>query len=389
MSRVERAEASQAAQERQAASVRKRKKKKKGGCLWILVLILAILVAGGGYYTMGLRPVDPNSDEQIVVDIPNGSGASTIVEILDEAGLVKNKFCAKVNSRIGHYNSLQANTYIFSPSMSFQEIMTAINTGDFDYLSKESIEVKDGARLQQVAEAVSEKLPYSADEILEKWADTDYLNELIDRYWFLTDEILNKDVMYPLEGYLYADTYIVTDNMTLESFTEMCLDRMDEELSERRGEIGFIGERISSPSIECTQVAVDKSVLIAPADYDIPSAIKLTDAIQYPFIWRETGSATRRSFEQAALKLGFEKDEFEVAALVDDMDTMIRSVEAGLGVAIISDKLASSLGGKVKVADIKDFNEDRVFYMISLKSTSFSPAAEAFSEYVKENINIK
>ena len=267
MSRVERAEASQAAQERQAASVRKRKKKKKGGCLWILVLILAILVAGGGYYTMGLRPVDPNSDEQIVVDIPNGSGASTIVEILDEAGLVKNKFCAKVNSRIGHYNSLQANTYIFSPSMSFQEIMTAINTGDFDYLSKESIEVKDGARLQQVAEAVSEKLPYSADEILEKWADKDYLNELIDRYWFLTDEILNKDVMYPLEGYLYADTYIVTDNMTLESFTEMCLDRMDEELSERRGEIessGFtVHQLLTLTSIVTKEATADDQAGVA------------------------------------------------------------------------------------------------------------------------------
>ncbi|MBQ1329245.1 MAG: endolytic transglycosylase MltG [Mogibacterium sp.] len=267
MSRVERAEASQAAQERQAASVRKRKKKKKGGCLWILILILAILVAGGGYYTMGLRPVDPNSDEQIVVDIPNGSGASTIVEILDEAGLVKNKFCAKVNSRIGHYNSLQANTYIFSPSMSFQEIMTAINTGDFDYLSKESIEVKDGARLQQVAEAVSEKLPYSADEILEKWADTDYLNELIDRYWFLTDEILNKDVMYPLEGYLYADTYIVTDNMTLESFTEMCLDRMDEELSERRGEIessGFtVHQLLTLTSIVTKEATADDQAGVA------------------------------------------------------------------------------------------------------------------------------
>lgn len=267
MSRVERAEASQAAQERQAASVRKRKKKKKGGCLWILVLILAILVAGGGYYTMGLRPVDPNSDEQIVVDIPNGSGASTIVEILDEAGLVKNKFCAKVNSRIGHYNSLQANTYIFSPSMSFQEMMTAINTGDFDYLSKESIEVKDGARLQQVAEAVSEKLPYSADEILEKWADKDYLNELIDRYWFLTDEILNKDVMYPLEGYLYADTYIVTDNMTLEGFTEMCLDRMDEELSERRGEIessGFtVHQLLTLTSIVTKEATADDQAGVA------------------------------------------------------------------------------------------------------------------------------
>lgn len=160
-------------------------------------------------------------------------------------------------------------------------------------------------------------------------------------------------------------------------------------IMERRGEVGFIGEMISSSSIECTKVAVDKSVLIAPVDYNIPSRIKLADAIQYPFIWRETGSATRRTFEQTALRSGFEKEEFEVAALVDDMDTMIRSVEAGLGVAIISEKVASSIGGRVKVADIEDFNEDRVFYMINLKSTSYSPAAEAFISYVKTVMNEK
>ncbi len=157
-------------------------------------------------------------------------------------------------------------------------------------------------------------------------------------------------------------------------------------IMERRGEIGFIGEKINSSSIQCTKVAVDGSVLIAPADYDIPSKIKLADAIRYPFIWRETGSATRKAFELAALRSGFEKDEFEVAALVDDMDTMIRSVEAGLGVAIISEKVASSIKGRVKVAEVEDFSEDRVFYMISLGSTSFSPAAEAFSGFVKEKI---
>ena len=160
-----------------------------------------------------------------------------------------------------------------------------------------------------------------------------------------------------------------------------------ENITERRGEIGFIGEKINLSSMECTKVAVDKSVLIAPVNYDMPSSIKLADAIQFPFIWRETGSATRRTFEQAALRSGFEKDEFEVAALVDDMDTMIRSVEAGLGVAIISEKVASSLGGRVQVADIEDFSEDRVFYMINLKSISFSPAAEAFSEYVKKSVS--
>ncbi len=185
---------------------------------------------------------------------------------------------------------------------------------------------------------------------------------------FLPDLLSGFRAVHPRIQYYVSvsDTQAVIDNIT-----------------ERRGEVGFIGEKINSSTIECTKVAADKSVLIAPVDYNIPSRIKLADVIQYPFIWRETGSATRRTFEQTALKSGFEKEEFEVAALVDDMDTMIRSVEAGLGVAIISEKVASSIGGRVKVSEIEDFNEDRVFYMISLKSTSYSPAAEAFSSYVK------
>ena len=129
---------------------------------------------------------------------------------------------------------------------------------------------------------------------------------------FLPDLLSGFRVTHPgIQYYVsVSDTQTVIDNIT-----------------ERRGEIGFIGDKISSPSIECTKVAVDKSVLIAPVDFGIPSTIKLSDAIQYPFIWRETGSATRRAFEQEALKSGFEKEEFEVAALVDDMDTIIRSVE--------------------------------------------------------------
>ncbi|MBR3330973.1 MAG: endolytic transglycosylase MltG [Mogibacterium sp.] len=251
MSRVERAEAREERAARQAEAdiqqaetvkVKKKKKNKGCGCLALLILVLAVLVGAGGYYTLGLMPVDPGSEEKVVVEIPNGSGASAIVEILDDAGLVKNKFCAKVNGRIGGYNSLKANTYIFSPSMSFKEIMTIINEGTFEYISKESVEVKDGARLQQVAEAISEQLPYTADEILEKWSDKEYLNQLIDKYWFLTDEILDNDVMYPLEGYLYADTYFVTsDNSDIEGFTEMCLDRMDEVLTERKDAIQASG----------------------------------------------------------------------------------------------------------------------------------------------------
>lgn len=239
MSRLERSEIREGRAQRQAEAAKAAKgKKKKGGFLPVLILVLAILVAFGGFYTLGLRPVEPGNEDDVVVDIPNGTGASQIVEILDEAGLVKNKLCAKINTKIGGYKSLQASTYVFNRGMAFPQIMKAINTNDFNYISKESIEVKDGARLEQVAEAMAEKLPYSQEEIIKTWADKKYLNQLMEKYWFLTKDILGKDVMYPLEGYLYADTYYVSsDDMTIESFTEMCLDRMQEELDPRKDDI--------------------------------------------------------------------------------------------------------------------------------------------------------
>lgn len=239
MSRIERSEMRDERAQRRA---KQPKTKKSGKLLPIILLVLVLLVGFGGFYTLGLRPVEPGNTDEVIVDIPSGTGASQIVEILDESGLVKNKFCAKVNSKIGGYNSLQASTYVFNKAMSFPAIMNAINTNDFDYRLKESIEVKDGARLTQVAEAAAEQLGVSEEEILDKWADKKYLHELIKKYWFLTDAILDKDVMYPLEGYLYADTYYISpDNSTIESFTEMCLDRMDEELTPRKDAIKASG----------------------------------------------------------------------------------------------------------------------------------------------------
>lgn len=159
-----------------------------------------------------------------------------------------------------------------------------------------------------------------------------------------------------------------------------------ENILERRGEIGFVGDEPLNSNLDVTRVSTDKVVMIAPNMYDIPGRISMTDAVTYPFIWRETGSATRKSFEAAAASMGFDKEVFEVAALFDDMDSIIRSVEAGLGVAIISEKVAASIGSRIRIVEIENFNEERSFYMINLRSMSLSPAADAFVQYVKAHI---
>ena len=37
--------------------------------------------------------------------------------------------------------------------------------------------------------------------------DSSYIKSLIEKYWFLTDSILDSNIYYPLEGYLAPDTY--------------------------------------------------------------------------------------------------------------------------------------------------------------------------------------
>ena len=89
-----------------------------------------------------------------------------------------------------------------------------------------------------------------------------------DGYWFLTDDILDEKVMNPLEGYLYADTYFLTaGNNDIEGFTEMCLDRMDTELTARKDRIdasGFsVHEFLTLTSIVTKEATADDQAAVA------------------------------------------------------------------------------------------------------------------------------
>lgn len=220
--------------------------RRSGGRLKILLIVLGIIVvilaAGIFVYAGGVGAVDSDDDTAVNVSIPQGSGSSVIVEILDQNGLIKNKTMAKIHARIGRYNSLQANTYTFNKTMTVPEMFKAINTGDFNYILKNELVVREGLTIPETAEALAENLPFSKDEIIDKWRDETYLKSLISEYWFITDKILDDDIMYPLEGYLYPETYFITEeNPTIESVTKIMLDKMDEELTAKKSDIDSSG----------------------------------------------------------------------------------------------------------------------------------------------------
>ncbi|MBQ6622801.1 MAG: LysR family transcriptional regulator [Mogibacterium sp.] len=159
---------------------------------------------------------------------------------------------------------------------------------------------------------------------------------------------------------------------------------------ERIGELGFVGERSNNPNLEYHKIFTDHTVLVVPSSME-PASETMTfeQIVALPFVWRENGSATRKSFEEAAIKRGYARAMFETVALFNDLDAIIRSVEEGLGVSILSEQTVRKINSdRVRTVRIDGFDEIRNFYMVNLKGVVLSPVAEAFKDYVKANRKI-
>jgi len=197
----------------------------------IAVLIIAALAGGYAMFSSGVKAVSGESEE-VVVSIENGSGYYQIIETLDQAGLIKNKTMAKVYVKVFAPDNLQANTYVLNKNMDLETMLNIISTGDFQYLLKTKFTIIEGATIPAAAEGISEALGFDTTDVLKKWSDTEFLKELINDYWFLDESILDSDILFPLEGYLYPETYfIVEQEPSIESITRLCLDLMNEKLT--------------------------------------------------------------------------------------------------------------------------------------------------------------
>ena len=130
---------------------------------------------------------------------------------MDEAGLIKNKTVAKVYIKIFAPDNLQANTYVLNKNMDLKTMIEIISTGDFEHLLNTKFTIIEGSTIPDAAENIAEALGFEKEDVLKVWSDKAFLKELIDEYWFLTEDILDSDIMFPLEGYLYPETYFVVD----------------------------------------------------------------------------------------------------------------------------------------------------------------------------------
>lgn len=202
------------------------------------VIIVVICIIGGTliYYFNGISAVSSEKTE-VVVEIPQGSSGNDIIKILSENGLIKSEFCAKIFLKLHSYE-FKSNGYILNKNMSLSKILSIIEGTDSQYISNIKITVIDGQTIPEFAKNIAENTDIKYDDIIAKWNDKTYLQSLIDDYWFLTDDILQDGIYYPLEGYLAPETYFLTsETANIEAITKLMLDQTEKHLKDYKNEI--------------------------------------------------------------------------------------------------------------------------------------------------------
>lgn len=213
--------------------------------LIILIVIVLLLIGGGiAFMVESLKPVSKNTSEVSFEVAPNTSKID-IVKNLKSAGLIKNEFAALVYVFFNSNLNLQAGSYKINKANSTQEIIKQIADGRIiDIIPTVEVTFVEGKRLVDYANLISNNFGIEYNEFIEKCADKEFLQELINNYWFIDESILNEDIYYPLEGYLAPDTYEFYQNSSSEQIIVKMLNNLDKKLAPLKSDIEKSGKSV-------------------------------------------------------------------------------------------------------------------------------------------------
>jgi UPF0755 protein len=205
------------------------------------LLLIALLVFGGGflYVNSALKPVDPDSKQKITVEIPIGSGVSTISQILEDSGVIKNARVFKYYVKFNNETGFMAGEYKMEPSMTIRQIVDSLKTGKVMQEVVIKITVPEGKNLEEIATIIAEKTKRNQEDVIKQLNDPIFIEELIAKYPdVLSEELLKPTIKYPLEGYLFPATYpFYTENPSIEEIVTVMLDKTKTVVDDYRGQM--------------------------------------------------------------------------------------------------------------------------------------------------------
>lgn len=216
----------------------------------VLVTLLVLVVAGAGTawwalqeYERRLEPVAAGTEETVLVTIPPGASTVDIATLLHEQSLIRDPLAFRLYARQHQLDqSLRAGEFQLSPGM---DVATLLDTLIRGTVVTYPFTVPEGLTVVQTADLLAQLGLVDRDRFLELARDPAFLPDGIDPA---------PDVLEPLEGYLFPDTYHIPRGYSEEDIIRLMVKRFDEvmdpALRARAAELGMtVHEAVTLASI--------------------------------------------------------------------------------------------------------------------------------------------
>ncbi|CAK7010120.1 MAG: Endolytic murein transglycosylase [Peptostreptococcus russellii] len=183
--------------------LRKRKKKKKIRVFRLLIVIFVFLAivatVGNLYYKRASKAVDPKTNKEIIVEIPEGSRAKDISTILRDKKLIRNKrvFISNVkNSK--NAEKVKAGKYKLSQNMDNKAIIDKLVAGKV-YQDGIKVTFPEGSVSTDIVDKLVKRGLGKRETYVSLFRSP---KEFSKKYTFLSNNKITT-----LEGFLYPETY--------------------------------------------------------------------------------------------------------------------------------------------------------------------------------------
>lgn len=196
----------------------------------LVVIILVVIIGAVGFYKYNLGSV--SKDETIKnIEIKAGSTFLSIADTLKENNLIKSELVYKIYIKLNKPTGLVAGTYKLSEDMDLKNIIDILSEGTNDSGSSIKITFVEGKNMRYIIKTITDNTNNKEADVTSALNDKTYLNELIKKYWFITDEVKNSKLYYSLEGYLFPDTYeFKNKDVTVKEIFNSMIENMGKKL---------------------------------------------------------------------------------------------------------------------------------------------------------------
>ncbi len=212
------------------------KKLRRIGAVLLILVLLGTVAAFHTYQRLLSGTTEDPSAPPISIEIPEGASAYQIADYLEENGLVPSRWLFLLAARIkGVEGSLKYGKYELSPSMSSFEILDALREGTQE---GHLITIPEGYTVAQTARLLVQDGSIDSQSFLEAANDPDLAAEL----GLPVGE--NPDLLFLMEGFLFPDTYQITEGMTGSDLVRIMAGRFSEVWAEVSGDQTFPPEEV-------------------------------------------------------------------------------------------------------------------------------------------------